>query len=221
MARRASTLSPSKTLKTWTSPALLSSAGIRIGQPPSLSLFEVLQSTWLTVHDGVYRIKEFQTLPLAKSKGALAQLVFTSSSDGRLHIYDLSQLPASAPTDGTPLEIQPALAHDTKGSRLTCLSVSGYLPGQGASAAGRVSVGGVVQTEDSDEDTSDSQNDDDEEEEDSDDDSDLDELAQEMPEIDSDISEEELAAAIAAQAQGSDDDDDEDEEEGEAWSGIQ
>jgi protein MAK11 len=47
------------------------------------------------------------------------------SSDGTINVYDLSLLPPPAPTEtaGAP-EISPVVTYDTKGSRLTCVTLS-------------------------------------------------------------------------------------------------
>jgi len=45
------------------------------------------------------------------------------SSDGTINVYDLSLLPPPAPTETTP-EISPVITYDTKGSRLTCVTLA-------------------------------------------------------------------------------------------------
>jgi protein MAK11 len=48
------------------------------------------------------------------------------SSDGTINVYDLSLLPPSSPTEGTVIvEISPVITYDSKGSRLTCVTLAG------------------------------------------------------------------------------------------------
>lgn len=69
-------------------------------------------------------------VPLVKPDGTVAQFIFTASSDGRLHAYDITSVGCAPAADGTAAVVEASLQHDTKGSRLTCLSVTGYLTGQ-------------------------------------------------------------------------------------------
>jgi protein MAK11 len=56
-------------------------------------------------------------------------LLSTISSDGKIHIYDLYSLPSVA-TDSSPMPkeqvvgIEPLAAYDSKGTRLTCLTLA-------------------------------------------------------------------------------------------------
>lgn len=75
------------------------------------------------------RVKAVETLEVAvpepetKTKNARKSttIVCTISSDGNIFVYDLAAL-----HDGTtnPLQLRPVAEHDTKGTRLTCLTVS-------------------------------------------------------------------------------------------------
>jgi protein MAK11 len=82
------------------------------------------------------RIKAIQTLPIglprlpSPSSRESTTVVCTVSSDGNIHIYDLADLPlsetngiGSSPAQVT--EMTPIAQYDTKGTRLTCLTVVG------------------------------------------------------------------------------------------------
>ncbi|KAL1737816.1 WD40-repeat-containing domain protein, partial [Schizophyllum fasciatum] len=85
------------------------------------------------------RVKALQTLPIALPDGTQTTVVCTVSSDGKLHAYDLGALPDPAKlpdaaitgaSDATAtgasdiLEIHPAGAYDSKGTRFTCITVA-------------------------------------------------------------------------------------------------
>ena len=67
------------------------------------------------------------------------------SSDGKLHAYDLGELPAPSSTkaskdteDDAVLEIQPSGIYDSKGTRFTCVTVAdGDAEGAGAALVGK------------------------------------------------------------------------------------
>ncbi len=49
----------------------------------------------------------------------------TVSSDGIVNVYDLSLLPPSSPTETTDIpDISPVVTYDSKGSRLTCVTLA-------------------------------------------------------------------------------------------------
>lgn len=52
-------------------------------------------------------------------------LAVTASSDGKIHVYNLTGLKLSGDSEA----LEPVAIHDTKGSRLTSLAVTGYLQG--------------------------------------------------------------------------------------------
>lgn len=49
--------------------------------------------------------------------------VTTVSSDGLIHLYDLTAVFAAS-DEGKPLNLAPIAVYDTKGSRLTCVAVT-------------------------------------------------------------------------------------------------
>ena len=92
-----------------------------------------------------HRVKAFQTLALALPDGTQTTVVCTVSSDGKLHAYDLGELPAPASTkaskdseDDAVLEIHPSGTYDSKGTRFTCVTVAdGDAEGAGAALVGK------------------------------------------------------------------------------------
>ncbi|KAJ3836941.1 WD40-repeat-containing domain protein [Lentinula raphanica] len=50
-------------------------------------------------------------------------IVSTVSSDGRINVYDLADLPSSSSQKSTIHELQPVATYDTKGTRLTCVTL--------------------------------------------------------------------------------------------------
>lgn len=87
------------------------------------------------------RVKTVETLPIAlptTSKGEDAQeattIVCTISSDGKIFVYDLAALPTETEEK---MQLHPVAEYDTKGTRLTCLTVA-----EGRSAAGSTVVNG-------------------------------------------------------------------------------
>lgn len=151
------------------------------------------------------RIKELHHLPVSKPDGTLAQLVTTASSNGTIHIYDLSVLSPSQNTgeDQEPQAVEPLLRHDTKGSRLTCLTVTGYMPGR---APSDIAKQAPVQEESESED-SEASSDSDEDDDDDDDEEEELELELDGEDLSADDDEEEL-------------EEEEEEADGEEWGGI-
>ncbi|KAJ7230466.1 WD40-repeat-containing domain protein [Mycena pura] len=82
------------------------------------------------------RVKAVQTLSIAlpaASSRTSTTIVCTVSSDGKVHIYDLASLPA-LPGESI-LEISPVAEYDTKGTRLTCVTLAdGDGEGEGSGA---------------------------------------------------------------------------------------
>ncbi|KAF8639094.1 hypothetical protein AX17_001739 [Amanita inopinata Kibby_2008] len=76
------------------------------------------------------RVKALQTvaikLPSSYPTRKTTIVACTASSDGKLCLYDLALLPEhnTAMESDEPLEIEPAAVYDTKGTRLTCLTVA-------------------------------------------------------------------------------------------------
>lgn len=75
-------------------------------------------------------------LPAASSRESTT-IICTASSDGKIFLYDLASLPAS-PADKTVLEILPVAEYDSKGTRLTCVTLAdGDVEGSGAAVNGK------------------------------------------------------------------------------------
>lgn len=74
----------------------------------------------LTAHYSVSScsIKSLSHVSVSRPSQTL-EIVCTVSSDGRINVYDLGQLPPAAGEEG-----QPIACYDTKGSRLVCCSIS-------------------------------------------------------------------------------------------------
>ena len=78
-------------------------------------------------------MKALQTLDIAlppSSGRTSTTIVCTVSSDGKIHIYDLAHVPSHA---DKAVEIAPVAEYDSKGTRLTCVTV-----GDGEVLAGQV-----------------------------------------------------------------------------------
>ena len=70
------------------------------------------------------RVKAVQTLQIAlpsTSDRQTTTIASTISSDGKIHIYDLAELPS---TGGEKHQLNPVAVYDTKGTRLTCLALA-------------------------------------------------------------------------------------------------
>ncbi|KAG1864981.1 WD40-repeat-containing domain protein [Suillus subalutaceus] len=76
------------------------------------------------------RVKEVEILPLAlprstKANAPLSTIILcTVSSDGKIHVYDLASLPADQKAGSEVLQISPVAEYDTKGTRLTCVTIA-------------------------------------------------------------------------------------------------
>ncbi|KIO26535.1 hypothetical protein M407DRAFT_24256, partial [Tulasnella calospora MUT 4182] len=80
-------------------------------------------------------VKALATLPVTLPSEAQTTYLTTIGSDGKIHLYDLLDLPpssnaTSAPPD--PPQILPIATYDTKGSRLTSLTMADGAPPQTA-----------------------------------------------------------------------------------------
>lgn len=76
------------------------------------------------------RVKAVEILPLAlprstKANAPLSTIILcTASSDGKIHVYDLALLPADQKAGSEVLQISPVAEYDTKGTRLTCVTIA-------------------------------------------------------------------------------------------------
>ncbi|EGN96892.1 hypothetical protein SERLA73DRAFT_185126 [Serpula lacrymans var. lacrymans S7.3] len=84
------------------------------------------------------RVKAVEALAIAlppsenqKSARLSTTIVCTVSSDGKIHVYDLASLPAHCEEK---LEIHPVAEYDTKGTRLTCMTIAEGEPSEIANA---------------------------------------------------------------------------------------
>lgn len=86
-------------------------------------------------------IKAVQILDIAlppSSSGRLSTtIICTASSDGKIHLYDAVALPSDMTEEEKPVEISPLVTYDSKGTRLTCLTL-----GDGGADVPEVSAGG-------------------------------------------------------------------------------
>lgn len=74
-----------------------------------------------------YRVKAIDTIRVAlPSTGRDSTTILSSvSSDGTVNVYDLSLLPPPAPIAPSDIpEISPVVTYDSKGSRLTCVTLA-------------------------------------------------------------------------------------------------
>jgi protein MAK11 len=63
--------------------------------------------------------------PSTKANAALSTIIAcTVSSDGKIHVYDLALLPTDLGAGSEALQISPVAEYDTKGTRLTCVTVA-------------------------------------------------------------------------------------------------
>jgi len=67
-------------------------------------------------------VKAIDTLRLARPDGTPTTILASASSDGTIHVYDLFSLPPQA--SEKVAELEPLARYDTKGSRLTCLTLA-------------------------------------------------------------------------------------------------
>lgn len=74
-----------------------------------------------------YRVKSIDTLriTLPTSPPSTTTILASASSDGMIHVYDLSSVPIPSASVATVIEtISPIAEYDTKGTRLTCLTLA-------------------------------------------------------------------------------------------------
>ena len=74
------------------------------------------------------RVKAIETLSIAlpkslKSTRTSTTIVCTISSDGKIFVYDMASLPEPS-SASSKIEITPKAEYDTKGTRLTCVTVA-------------------------------------------------------------------------------------------------
>ncbi|ELU43408.1 PAK1IP1 protein [Rhizoctonia solani AG-1 IA] len=77
-------------------------------------------------HWWLYSVKALDILPLVNSgsKHQKVTLMSTASSDGKILVYNLSQVPTCSKETDTVPELKPMASYDTKGSRLVCLTMA-------------------------------------------------------------------------------------------------
>ena len=61
--------------------------------------------------------------PIPSTKRTSTTLVSTISSDGKIRVYDLAAVTSDASIKA-PLQIDPLTEYDSKGSRLTCMTIA-------------------------------------------------------------------------------------------------
>jgi protein MAK11 len=91
----------------------------------SVSLPRIYNKSSRFTESCVCSVKAIATLPIAlppASGRASTTVVCTASSDGKIHVYDLAALPAQA--GSTVLEMTPVAEYDSKGTRLTCVTLA-------------------------------------------------------------------------------------------------
>lgn len=94
----------------------------------------------------IFSVKSIDTLSIALPNSETTTILSTVSSDGWIHVYDLSVIPSSSPPSKDQTDIQPIARYDTKGTRLTCVTLA-----DGDAEAGEV-VGKRKREEDEEED---------------------------------------------------------------------
>ncbi|KAH8104103.1 WD40 repeat-like protein [Cristinia sonorae] len=75
------------------------------------------------------RVKAVDTLRIAvpslpNSSRTSTTLICTISSDGKIHLYDLAAVPQQPSPNDKRTQLEPLLDYDTKGSRLTCVTLA-------------------------------------------------------------------------------------------------
>ncbi|KAJ7881167.1 WD40-repeat-containing domain protein [Mycena leptocephala] len=99
----------------------------RARQSVSAPLPTFVSSHPLKLNPNPRSVKAVQTLPIAlpaASGRTSTTIVCTVSSDGKIFVYDLAALPAQAEHGSTVLEISPVAEYDSKGTRLTCVTLA-------------------------------------------------------------------------------------------------
>ncbi|KAM6497263.1 WD40-repeat-containing domain protein [Amanita muscaria] len=74
------------------------------------------------------RVKALETmtiqLPSSMTQRQSTIIVCTASSDGKIRVFDLAPLPELGAETETPVQIEPVAEYDTKGTRLTCITLA-------------------------------------------------------------------------------------------------
>ncbi|TFK92460.1 WD40 repeat-like protein [Polyporus arcularius HHB13444] len=87
------------------------------------------------------RVKAVDTMRIALPAGAAREettVVCTISSDGKMRLYDLAALPASSEAQQQEkVQLEPMAEYDTKGTRLTCVTLADGDVGAHAAASGK------------------------------------------------------------------------------------
>lgn len=95
-------------------------------------------------------------------------ILASASSDGKIHVYDLRSVPlplqSADISTGIPTQIEPIAEYDTKGTRLTCLTLAGSDSSDAETSKGSI-VGGKRGREDDEDDNDEGDEDGEEEEE--------------------------------------------------------
>ncbi|KAI0322778.1 WD40-repeat-containing domain protein [Amylostereum chailletii] len=82
------------------------------------------------------RVKALDTLRIALPDSKSTTILATISSDGWVHVYDISALPALS-SDPKQAEIEPVAKYNTKGTRLTCVTLADGDADAGGEIAGK------------------------------------------------------------------------------------
>lgn len=80
-------------------------------------------------------VKALATLPITLPSGSQTTYLTTIGSDGKIHLYDLLDFPPNSDTttaSSEPPQVSPVATYDTKGSRLTSLTMADGVPPQTA-----------------------------------------------------------------------------------------
>ncbi|THH27404.1 hypothetical protein EUX98_g6782 [Antrodiella citrinella] len=150
-------------------------------------------------------ILEIALSPIPSSSRASTALVCTISSDGGIHLYDLAAVSQDS-TPNEPLQLQPVAKYDTKGSRLTCVTLAGGDAGEvGAINGKRKRDGAEAEEHDSDEwdsEQEDGETEEDDDEEEEEDDGPVAASSRRVPYDDADDKETVVEASRAASPEG-------------------
>ena len=111
------------------------------GAPPTLLTLDASIDIW------VFIVKSIDNLPIALSNSKTTTNLATVSSDGWIHVYDMSTIPSLSSPSKNQVDIQPIARYDTKGTRLTCVTLA-----DGDAEAGSEVVGKRKREEDEGED---------------------------------------------------------------------
>lgn len=97
----------------------------------------------LVGHDRRVKALEAMTIQLPSSTSdSITQrqstiIICTASSDGKIRVFDLASLPELGAEAETPVQIEPVAEYDTKGTRLTCITLADAGDDQNESGTGK------------------------------------------------------------------------------------